>query len=170
MISAISSLFTSLTSLLIPPRRSEQIVAALSLADLEQLRAEDGLPYRDERVRAFVWELKYNENPHALALAGEFLAEDLLGIAEEELAMPLLIPIPCIRPAGASAGITNRKLVRSGTEVREQLIYIRAGRRGAHRKHDSPARASPPKAPRKSHWLHAGRVSPSARTRLRRRR
>ncbi|HVV15105.1 MAG TPA: phosphoribosyltransferase family protein [Candidatus Paceibacterota bacterium] len=94
MLRAISSLFASLVGLLIPPRRNERVVAAMTLDDLEQLRAEDGLPYRDERVRAFIWELKYNKNPHALRLAGEFLAEDLLGIAEEELGRPLLVPIP----------------------------------------------------------------------------
>jgi predicted amidophosphoribosyltransferase len=90
----LASLFLPLFNLLVPPRATEEAVAALTLADLEQLRAENGLPYRNSQARALIWELKYNKNPRALALAGEFMAEDLLGIAAEELGRPLLVPIP----------------------------------------------------------------------------
>jgi ComF family protein len=38
--------------------------------------------------------LKYKSNPKALKLAGEYLAEELLGIASEELGKVMLIPIP----------------------------------------------------------------------------
>ncbi|HVU80279.1 MAG TPA: phosphoribosyltransferase family protein [Candidatus Paceibacterota bacterium] len=90
----LASLCLALFSLLVPPRATEEVVAALTLDDVERLRAENGLPYRDSQVRALIWELKYNKNPRALALAGEFLAEGLLGIAEEELGRPLLVPVP----------------------------------------------------------------------------
>lgn len=67
---------------------------ALSLEDLQVLAHHDGLPYHDSRVTALVWELKYRAHPRAVALAGAYLSEELLGIASEELGKPLLIPIP----------------------------------------------------------------------------
>ena len=94
MLSAISSLVHSLIDAVIPARANERVISALTLSDLEYLRTEDGLPYHHETVSTLIWELKYNKNKYALALAGEFLAEDLLGIAQEELGKPLLIPIP----------------------------------------------------------------------------
>ncbi|HVZ75824.1 MAG TPA: phosphoribosyltransferase family protein [Candidatus Paceibacterota bacterium] len=90
----ISSLFSHLLRAIIPMRRTEALVDALTTADLERLRASDGLPYRNTSVCALIWELKYNKNPQALALAGEFIAEELLGIAAEEIGTPLLIPVP----------------------------------------------------------------------------
>ncbi|HWB34097.1 MAG TPA: phosphoribosyltransferase family protein [Candidatus Paceibacterota bacterium] len=90
----ISSLFSYLIRALIPMRRTEAAVSALTIDDLERLRRSDGLPYRDPSVRALIWELKYNKNSRALALAGEFIAEELLGIAAEEIGAPLLIPVP----------------------------------------------------------------------------
>lgn len=89
-----SSLLRALIDAIVPPRATEQTVEALTLSDLERLHTGEGLPYRDPAVRALVWELKYNRNPRALALAGELLARELLGIAEDELGMPLLVPVP----------------------------------------------------------------------------
>jgi ComF family protein len=94
MTRSISLLFYSIIGALIPPRGSERIVSCLTLAGLESKRTEDGLPYHDKSVQALVWELKYNKNPRALMLAGELLAEALLGVAEDEIGTPLLIPVP----------------------------------------------------------------------------
>ncbi|MDP4020730.1 MAG: hypothetical protein Q8P58_01665, partial [Candidatus Adlerbacteria bacterium] len=87
---------TSLVDFLVPPRASERLVRGLTLEDLE-LWADPTtgvLPYHDPRVTALVWEVKYRANKHALALAGQFLAEHVLGIAGEELGQPLLVPVP----------------------------------------------------------------------------
>ncbi len=88
------SLFYSIINVLIPMREREKRVSTLTSEDLEMLRHEDGLPYHDSRVTALIWELKYKANTKALRLAGEFLSEELLGIAGEEIGKPLLIPIP----------------------------------------------------------------------------
>ena len=88
------SLFYSIINVLIPMREREKRVSALTSEDLEMLRHEDGLPYHDLRVTALIWELKYKANKRALTLAGTFLAEELVGIASEEIGKPLLVPIP----------------------------------------------------------------------------
>ena len=81
---------------ILPPRASERLVRGLTLEALYALASpENGvLPYHDPRATALVWELKYRANKKALALAGEFLGEQVLGIAGEELGKPLLIPVP----------------------------------------------------------------------------
>lgn len=87
-------MITSLLDLLVPPRRGERRVQDLSLEDVQHLAHEDGLPYRDTQVRDLVWEIKYYGNGHAAKLAGEYLADELLALAAEELGTPLLIPVP----------------------------------------------------------------------------
>lgn len=88
------SLFYSVINVLIPPRVHEARVANLSLDTLLALQHKDGLPYHDPRVTSLVWEVKYKANAHALALAGELLAEEVRAIVSEELGKILLVPIP----------------------------------------------------------------------------
>ena len=90
----VRALITGIFDLLVPPRRTEQLVRSLSLEMLQLLNTPEGLPYHDPRVTALVWELKYYANKKAAVLAGEVLAEVLLALAGEELGRPLLIPIP----------------------------------------------------------------------------
>lgn len=80
--------------LVVPPRRSERLVRTLTLQKLQYLGTEHGLPYHDPRITALVWEAKYHANKHALALAGAYIAEELLALAAEELGKPLLVPVP----------------------------------------------------------------------------
>jgi ComF family protein len=88
------TVIASLVDLLVPPRRAERRVHTLTLQDVQMLAHEDGLPYRDPVVRDLVWEIKYYGSGHAAKLAGEYLADELLALAAEELGVPLLIPIP----------------------------------------------------------------------------
>jgi len=87
-------LLSQFFDLLVPPRRSDLVVRALSLEELQSLYTAEGLPYHDESVRALVWELKYYANPRAAQLCGAFLAEELLALAADELGRPLLVPVP----------------------------------------------------------------------------
>lgn len=67
----------------------------LTLEDLINLANTDGtLPYQKREVRSLVWELKYQADPRATALAGAYLADLLLTLRAEELSTPILIPIP----------------------------------------------------------------------------
>jgi len=111
MLKYISSLFSSAVGAIIPPRRDEMVISSLTPQDLEYLRTEDGLPYHNATVSALVWELKYNKNRHALAVAGEFLSEDLLGIAQEELGKPLLVPVPMHKARRRERGHNQTELL-----------------------------------------------------------
>lgn len=83
-----------LLDLIIPPRATERVVRTLSFSELQSLQTEDRLPYHDPRVTALVWEIKYHADKRAASLAGTLLAQELIGIASEEIGKPLLIPIP----------------------------------------------------------------------------
>lgn len=111
MLRPLSSFVHSIISAVIPPREYERVVSSLTLGDLERLRTEEGLPYHDRAVTALVWECKYNKNPRALALAGEYVAEELLGIAQEELGTPLLIPIPMHKARRRERGHNQTELL-----------------------------------------------------------
>ena len=89
------SFFGYFLDLLALPRRTEAQVRNLSSEDLINLATLDGpLPYGDPRVRALVWELKYHGSSKAVTLAGEFLSDQLLALAAEEIGTPLLLPVP----------------------------------------------------------------------------
>ncbi|MEI6864159.1 MAG: phosphoribosyltransferase family protein [Candidatus Adlerbacteria bacterium] len=92
------SFFSILIDIVAPPRRTENIVRALTLPQLQLLVLRGdragSLPYHDKRVTALVWELKYYAHPRAAVLAGAILSEVLIGIASEELGKPVLVPIP----------------------------------------------------------------------------
>ncbi|MDE2071271.1 MAG: ComF family protein [Patescibacteria group bacterium] len=88
------ALISSLIDALVPPRGSERLVRTLTLAQVQNLRTGDGLPYHDPRVRSLVWELKYYANPRAAALCAAVLEEDVLAAAGECIGIPLLVPVP----------------------------------------------------------------------------
>lgn len=89
------STLSILLDLALPPRRTERIVRTISAGTLSMLASPQGtLPYHEPRVTALIWELKYKRSAEALRLAGGFLAEQALGIAEESLAKPTLVPVP----------------------------------------------------------------------------
>jgi len=92
------SFLSLLLDFIAAPRKTEKLVRTLSLQELYTLVSHGNLagilPYKDERVRALVWELKYYANPRAAALAAEVLRDTLVAIASEELGKPLLIPVP----------------------------------------------------------------------------
>lgn len=94
-------LLSRLLDLLIPPRANDRIVRDMSDESLTRLvhPTERGgvfflLPYKNKSVTALVWELKFRRNEKALRLAAHVLAEEIVGIASEELSPPLLLPVP----------------------------------------------------------------------------
>jgi competence protein ComFC len=91
----ISSFALSILDFLLPPRASDQIVRELTLESLQSIALQDGsLPYRDERVKALIWELKYRANSRAVELAGAYMAELLIAAASEEIGRPIVLPVP----------------------------------------------------------------------------
>ncbi|MDB5225230.1 MAG: phosphoribosyltransferase [Candidatus Adlerbacteria bacterium] len=93
-ITMLRSFIASVVDFILPPRRTQRAVDMLMQEDLRRLQNAGKLPYRTPEASALIWELKYYGSKKAAALAGEFLAEELLAIASEELGPPLLIPVP----------------------------------------------------------------------------
>jgi len=106
-----SNFLLKLFNLILPPRRTQEIVAVLTLDDLLGLQTAGSLPYANESVRALVWELKYYKNKRATALAGAIVAEDLLAIASEELGRPLLVPVPMHKTRKRERGHNQTELL-----------------------------------------------------------
>ena len=104
-------MFLFLLDILIPRRRSEEIVRATSLKELEALSSEDGLPYHDPRVTALIWELKYHKTRRAPALAGALLHRHILALIAEEVGRPLLIPVPMHRERMRERGQNHTELL-----------------------------------------------------------
>ncbi len=97
---------------LLPPRGTERLVRTLSIERLQELARPDGaLPYHDTLVRALVWEIKYRKNSEALRLAGAFLAERALGIAEESLSQAVLVPVPMHAARRKARGYNQTELL-----------------------------------------------------------
>src|SRR3989344_43876 len=109
----IVSFITTFFDLLFPPRTSDRVVRSLTREHLERLAHPDtgALPYHDPRITALIWELKYQANKRALRLAGEFLSEQLIALAAEELGKPLLIPVPMHKNRRRTRGHNQTELL-----------------------------------------------------------
>ncbi len=79
---------------IVPARHGEQIVLSSTPHEWLMMQTPDGLPYRNPRISALIWELKYFGNTYAAEVAAPALAERVLGYVSEEIGTPLLIPIP----------------------------------------------------------------------------
>ncbi len=99
MTRGLTTIYTFLIDTILPPRKTERVARLLTLDLLHALAVQDTegrevLPYHEPRVRALVWELKYRKNAHALALAGQFLADQALALGEDILGSAVLVPVP----------------------------------------------------------------------------
>ena len=109
MIKIVKQYFNQLFDLLAPRRKDSVIVDKINLKtirDLPKAPEVDGLPwihpifhYKDNRVRAVIWELKYKENLKPLELIGQILYEEIIELLSDivlfdQSAKFLLVPIP----------------------------------------------------------------------------
>ena len=94
----------------VAPRRKDSVVVdrlnAKIMDDLPKAPEPDGLPwihplfhYKDNRVRAVIWELKYKENLKPLELIGQILYDEIIALISDIVlfdndAKFLLVPIP----------------------------------------------------------------------------
>lgn len=130
-----SHLFKQLIDGIVPPRKTERRVEALTLEGLyEIIRREKNpvyapevhtlLPYHNTSVKALVWEIKYYKNAHALMLGAELLQEELLGACEDSIGTPLLLPVPMHEARKRERGYNQ-------TEVLCETILDQAENQGA---------------------------------------
>ena len=90
--------FHTLLSVIFPETPEQALVHLLTEVDMDTLLLISPLPhgvglmpYRDERIRALVWEAKYKKNTHAHMLMAHVLREYLSSHYDD---VPTLIPIP----------------------------------------------------------------------------
>jgi hypothetical protein len=92
------NIFHTLLSIVFPDTTEQALVRGLTAADMDALLHVSPLPqgvgltsYRNEHVRALVWEAKYKKNAHAHALMAHVLSEYFSSHYDD---VPTLIPIP----------------------------------------------------------------------------
>jgi ComF family protein len=146
--------FLSILDALLPPRKTELLVRTLTLEQLQRLSATETLPYHDARVQALVWELKYYASNRAAYLAGQYLSEQVLSLAAEELGTALLVPVPMHKKRRKARGHNQ-------TEVLcEVLLPFCAGAvvyapKALQRVVDTPTQQGRPKAERVKNVMHS---------------
>ncbi|HYF12992.1 MAG TPA: hypothetical protein VD928_01690, partial [Candidatus Paceibacterota bacterium] len=107
----ISQVLNSVLDIFLPPRSTQIIIERLSFDTLLTLKNSHTLPYRHKAVTALIWEIKYNANPKALALAGQILQEELLSLAEDELSKIVVIPVPMHPKRRSERGFNQTELI-----------------------------------------------------------
>ncbi|MFZ2523454.1 MAG: phosphoribosyltransferase family protein [Minisyncoccia bacterium] len=109
MLKTAGVLIHKLLDFLLPPRTNFEIVKKLSEKDIHELpkplpfRDEEWIhplfSYKDKKVKAIIWELKYKDNTKPLETIGKILFDEILAIASDistfdSDAIFVIIPIP----------------------------------------------------------------------------
>lgn len=120
-----------LLDLIFPPRQEERIVRALERDDVIALAypRERGtttsiLPYKDPRIRALIWQLKYKGDKRAVALLTETLVQYL------DFHMPghfLILPIPLSRTRLHERGYNQVTLIGNALEKLRPRFVLTEG-------------------------------------------
>lgn len=118
---------SSLIELLFPLRETERVVRdaemkRLALAPVSVFDTEHSpialLPYKNELVRALIWEAKYHGNQRATEMLADALAEYLLEYLAEECALSQkethLVPIPLGKMRRRERGYNQSERIASG--------------------------------------------------------
>ena len=105
----LSDFFGKIADLVAPKRKDYALVQSLTaeeIIDIGKAPEVDGadwihplFPYRDNRIRAIIWELKYKENTLPLEIIGKLLFEEIIALVSDIALFDtdaefLLIPIP----------------------------------------------------------------------------
>lgn len=146
----IQKIISDIFDFIIPPRPSERMVRALSPGELVRLSAprirgefQALLPYHDPRVMALVWEIKYRKNARAAALAAALLEEPLASLAEEELGVPLLLPMPMHPARRTERGFNQTEVLCEALLARASSPLAYAPRVLARVRHTAPQQGLP---------------------------
>lgn len=124
MTNFISTLIASVLQWIFPPRRTEKLVSLVETTDILSLpRASDVdehtcalFSYKDPRVSALIWEIKYHKNMRAVEAIAPLLADQILEeYAERSLfenwQSCLLVPIPSSKNKIKKRGYSHTELI-----------------------------------------------------------
>ncbi len=126
MLTSIEKLFNYIVDFILPPRTNFAIVKKLDEKTINNLpkgpEVEDCdwihplFHYKDSRVRAIIWELKYRENTLPLEHIGRLLYEEIIALISDIAlfhtdAEFLLIPIPITDERRSERGYNQSELI-----------------------------------------------------------
>jgi ComF family protein len=126
MFKILNGFFTTILDFILPPRTNFAIVKKLTTEKINLLpKAEnvEGLTwihplfyYKDKKVRAIIWELKYRENTLPLEHIGKLLYEEIIALISDVVlfdndAQFLLIPIPITNERRIERGYNQSELI-----------------------------------------------------------
>ncbi|TSC70391.1 MAG: hypothetical protein CEO12_415, partial [Parcubacteria group bacterium Gr01-1014_46] len=126
MLKNISNFFNSILDFVLPLRSDFDIVRRLdeekiySLPKSEKVENADWITplfkYKDRKVKAIIWELKYRENTLPLGTIGKMIFDEITAILSDIVlfnadAEFLLVPIPMTDSARADRGYNQSELI-----------------------------------------------------------
>jgi len=126
MLKSISKLFSYILDFVLPLRSDFSIVQGLNEEEILSLPRSEKIPeldwatplfqYKDRRVKAIIWELKYRENTLPLGTIGKILYDEILSIISDIIlfntnAEFLLIPIPMTENAKVERGYNQSEFI-----------------------------------------------------------
>ncbi len=141
MLEKIKNIVTHILDFVLPPRSDFEIVrkldenSILSLPRSSRVQDMDWVTplfqYKDKRVKAIVWELKYRENTSPLHTIGKMINDEIINMISEIVlfnanAEFLLIPIPMTDFAKAERGYNQSELLAKSiieNDTQRTLIY-----------------------------------------------
>lgn len=141
MLKSIGNLWHTLLDLVLPPRTDFDIVRKLdetafnSLPKAPEVKDLDWIfplfHYKDNRVRAIVWELKYRKNTFPLDYIGKFMFDEILSkISDVSLfntdAEYILLPIPISNERRAERGYNQSEYIAKAileNDLSHTLLY-----------------------------------------------
>ena len=126
MFQKIKNFLSSAFDIILPPRTNFSIVRKLdeeSISNLPRAPYVDGMDwihplfhYRDKRVKAVIWELKYRENTATLEHISTLMYEEIIGLLSDVATFDrdaefLLIPIPITRDRRRERGYNQSEYI-----------------------------------------------------------
>ncbi|HBD24580.1 MAG: hypothetical protein A2566_03475 [Candidatus Zambryskibacteria bacterium RIFOXYD1_FULL_40_13] len=141
MSKSIKEFFVSIFDFILPPRTDFTIVKKLTPERINDLPRASESPetdwihplfqYKDNRVRAIVWELKYKENTRPLEYLGKILFEEILVYMSDTIIFDsdanfVLIPIPITSERRIERGYNQSELIAKSiiqNDLERKLLY-----------------------------------------------
>jgi len=141
MLKSIQNFFLNLVDIILPLRSDFAIVKNLdekSIANLPKAPPVEKLDwisplwnYRDKKVKAIVWELKYKENTRALDFIGKIIFEEIIALMSDIILFDaeaefVLIPIPISSERRALRGFNQSEYIAKAIlehDIGRKLLY-----------------------------------------------
>jgi competence protein ComFC len=141
MLKNIQNLIDFVLDSILPPRKDFDIVKKLNPEKIEALpRSEKVLgeewihplfKYKDKRVKAIIWELKYNENTTPIEYIGKLLYEEIISAISDIFIFDndaefVIIPIPITNQRRIDRGYNQTEIITKAiieNDINHTLLY-----------------------------------------------